>query len=106
MVDEVAANRIVSPCFDCDPDLGPNSIGARDQNGLVDPSGNAKHYAKAAEFSDHAMRDGGFHQLPDATLRRCGSIDIDSGASVTKRVVFHAGNSSSNATSRRMSRMR
>ena len=104
--DEIVADGVVAPRFNRDLDLGSHAIRARNEHGLFEIRGNAKHSTEASEPADNAFGKRGLDQLPDAGFCRVRSIDIDSGAPVTKRVVGHAGSSSSNATSRRISRMR
>ena len=106
MVDEIAPDRIMATRFDRDFDLGANTVGARNEDRLIHPGGNTNHSTKTAEATENAISESRFDELPDAKFCRVGGVDIDSGASVPKRVVAHSGSSSSNATSRRMSFMR
>ena len=106
MVDEVAPDGVMATRFDRDFYLGANTIGARNKDGLMDVQRKTKHSAKTSELTQDAISESRLDELPDAILCRVGGVDIDSGASVPKRVVAHSGSSSSNATSRRMSFMR
>ena len=92
--------------FDCNLDLGPDTIGTRDENGLFQTRRQPKHSAEATKFSNDAAGESGFGKFLYAGFRCIGGIDVHTGASIAKRVFTHAGNASSNATSRRMSRIR
>jgi len=61
---------------------------------------------EATEPTENAGREGGFDQLLYPILRRVRGVEIHACASVAKRIIAHAGISSSNATRRRMSFMR
>src|SRR5206468_2007443 len=106
MVDEITPDRVVAIRIDGNLNLGSHAVRARHQNGFAEPGWNAEHAAESAESAHDAGGEGGFYELPDAILGSVGSIDVYPGASVAKRVVAHAGNASSNATRRRMSRIR
>src|SRR2546423_10689418 len=106
MVDQISADCAVTACFDCNFDLRTYTVGARYEDRLVEAGRDAEHSAKTTETSDYAFRERRLDKCSDAILGRVRSIDIDSGASVAKRVAAHAGISSSNAPGRRMSRMR
>jgi hypothetical protein len=106
MVDEIPADRIVPASLDRHFDLGSHAIRARDKNWLLEIRRNSEHSGEATEAAYDTFGECRFGELSDSFLRRVGSIDVDSSASVAKRVIAHAGSSSSNATSRRISRMR
>src|SRR6185436_13520795 len=118
VVYEIAPNRVVPIRVDGNLDLGAHTIGTGDQNRLPEAGGNAEHPAEAAKGSDDTGGEGGLYELLDPLLCRIGRIDIHAGASVAEGVgvcawidagrapIAHAGSASSNATRRRMSRMR
>ena len=102
----IAPDRVMAICFDRDFDLGADSVSARNEDGPIYARRNTNHSTKTAEATENAISESRFDELPDAKSCRVGGVDIDSGASVPKRVVAHSGSSSSNATSRRMSLIR
>src|SRR5688500_6975933 len=106
MVHEIAADRIVPTGPDGNLDLGAHSIGTRHQHRLVEALRKPEHPPKPAEPADYAGREGRFNEVLDSILGRIGGIQIDARASVAKRIIAHAGSSSSNVTRRRISRIR
>src|SRR5437870_4487558 len=106
MVDEIATNRVVSSRIDRSFDFGTDAIRARHQNGFPEAGRDPKHSAESTKVTYDAAREGGFYELLDAILGGVGGIDVHPGASIAKRIVAHAGSASSNATNRRMSRIR
>src|SRR5712671_68325 len=103
MVDEIAPDRVVAVGLDRHFDLRPHTIGTRHEDRFVETGGHAKHSTESTEAAEHARREGGFDQFFYPSLRRVRGVDVDAGASVSKRIVLHRGSSSSNVTRRRMS---
>src|SRR5205085_6952277 len=87
--------------LDRDLDLRADAVGARDEDGLLRVRRGAEHSAEAAELSDDARGEGGFHETLDAPLRFVRRLDVDS-----RIAVVQAHISSSKATSRRNSATR
>ncbi len=103
MVDEIAPDGVVAVCLDSDFDFRPDTVRARDQNRFFETRGNPEHSAEATEPAEDAGRERGFGQLFYPILRRVRGVEIHACASVAKRIIPHAGSSSSNATRRRIS---
>src|SRR6202521_4977236 len=106
MVYEVAPDGVVTVGLDRDFDFRPDAVGAGDQYRFLETRRNPEHSAEAAKSAEDARRESGFNQLFYLSLRCVGGVQIYAGASVAKRIIAHAGSSSSNATKRRMSLMR
>src|SRR3954471_17045416 len=106
MVYEIPADGVVTTGIDGHFDFGADTVSARYEHGLSETGRHPEHSAETTERADDASREGGLYELLYSLLCRVGRIDIHTGASVAKRFVAHAGSASSNATSRRMSRIR
>src|SRR5438045_7985269 len=106
MIDQIAANRIVPASFDGNFGFGADAIGAGDENRLSQTGRDAEHSAKTAKPTHYKARECRLNELFDSVFCRVGNVDINAGASVTKRVVAHADSASSKATSLRIWRIR
>src|SRR2546423_7666038 len=106
MVDEIASDTVVTICLNRDFDFRSDAVSARDQDRFLQAGGNPEHSPEATESTEHTRGESRFYQLFYPILHCVRGVEIDAGASVAKRIIAHAGSSSSNATRRRMSLMR
>jgi hypothetical protein len=85
--DQVDADRVVTPRFDGDFQLGADAIGGDDQQGILETGGaRIEECAEAAQRRVGARPRGGARQRRDGLDQGVAGIDIDTGIFVGRMV--------------------
>jgi hypothetical protein len=91
--DEIDADRLVAAGFDRDQHLGADTVGPRDQHGVLEPRAlQVEQAAEPADFAVRARSCGRAHQRFDQLDHAIAGVDVDAGIRIREPValVVHA----------------
>jgi hypothetical protein len=87
--DEIDADGVMAPGGDGDHQLGADTVGAGDQDGVGEASRlEVEQCPETAQIGCYTTASGGFGKGADGVHQGIASVDVDAGAFVTEAMVF------------------